>query len=94
MFVLLYIEALLNINKLDSTLPSVFSSLLQELEDVFLDDGPNGLPPFRGIEHQIDLNSGAIIPNRLAYQTNSEETKELQRKVEGIDDKRPCEREP
>ena len=30
MFVLLYKEALLNINELDSTLPSVFSSLLQE----------------------------------------------------------------
>ena len=94
MFVLLYKEALLNINKLDSTLPSVFSSLLQELEDVFPDDGPNGLPPFRGIEHQIDFNFGAIIPNRLEYQTNPEETKELQQKVEGIDGKRLCEREP
>ena len=63
MFILLYKESLLNINELDSTLPSVFSSLLQELEDVFPDDGSNGLPPFRGIKHQIDFSSRAIIPN-------------------------------
>ena len=72
----------MNINELDSTLPSVFSSLLQKFDDVFPDDGPSGLPPLRGIEHQIDLNSGAIIPNRPTYQTNHEETKEFKQKVE------------
>ena len=59
MFVLLYKEGLLNINELDSSLPSVFSSLLHEFEDVFPDDGPSGLPPFR----IIDFSYGAIIPN-------------------------------
>ena len=62
MFILLYKEGLLNINELDS-IPSFFSSLLQKFEDVFPDDGSSGLPPFRGIEHQIDLSSRAIIPN-------------------------------
>ena len=63
MFVFFYKDALLNINELDSTLPSVFSSLLQEFEDVFPNDGPSGLPPFRGIEHQIGFNSKTIISN-------------------------------
>ena len=45
MFVLLYKEMLLNLNDLDSSLPSVFSSLLQEFEDVFPDDGPSDLQP-------------------------------------------------
>ena len=45
MFVLLYKETLLNINDVDSSLPSVVSSLLQEFEDVFPKDGPSGLPP-------------------------------------------------
>jgi len=55
--------------------------LLQEFEDVFSDDIPSGLPPIRGIAHQIDFVPGASIPNRPAYRSNSEETKELQRQV-------------
>ena len=84
MFVLLYKEALFNLNDLDSSLPSVVSSVLQELEDVFQEDGPSGLSSFRGIEHQIDFYPGATIPNGLAYRTNLEETKELQRQVEEL----------
>ena len=43
MFVLLYKGMLLNINDLDSSLPSVVSSLLQEFKDVFVEDGPSSL---------------------------------------------------
>ncbi|XP_027155838.1 uncharacterized protein LOC113756414 [Coffea eugenioides] len=46
--ILLYQEAL-------SDLPPEISSLLQEFEDVFPDEIPSGLPPLRGIEHQIDI---------------------------------------
>ena len=49
-FVLLY-----NTNELDESLPSVVVSLLQEYKDVFPNDVPSGLPPIRGIDHQIDL---------------------------------------
>uniref|UniRef100_A0A2N9I282 CCHC-type domain-containing protein n=1 Tax=Fagus sylvatica TaxID=28930 RepID=A0A2N9I282_FAGSY len=38
----------------------------------------------RGIEHQIDFVPGAAIPNRPAYRSNPEETKELQRQVEDL----------
>ena len=44
MFVLLYKEMLLNINDLDSSLPSAVSSLLQEFKYVILEDDPSGLP--------------------------------------------------
>jgi hypothetical protein len=37
-----------------------------------------GLSPLRGIEHQIDLISGVMLPNRVAYRSNPEETKEIQ----------------
>ena len=63
MFVLLYKVVLFNLNDLDSSLPSVISFVLQEFEDVFPKDGLSGLPPFRGIEHHIDLYRGATIPN-------------------------------
>ena len=87
MIVLMYKEALFNTNQLESSLPSVVVSLLQEFEDVFPEEVPHGLPPIRGIEHQIDFVPGASIPNRPAYRSNPEETKELQRQVEELMEK-------
>ena len=83
-FVLLYKEVYFNTNKLDESLPRIVVSLLQEYEDVFPNDIPSGLPPIRGIEHQIDFVPGVTIPNRPAYRSNPEETKELQRQVEEL----------
>ncbi|XP_040952795.1 uncharacterized protein [Gossypium hirsutum] len=68
-------------------LPASILSLLQEFEDVFPKETPKGLPPHRGIKHQIDFIPGATIPNRPAYRTNPEETKELQRQVAELMDK-------
>ncbi|XP_048236341.1 uncharacterized protein LOC107261617 [Ricinus communis] len=56
----------------------------EEFEDVFPDEIPSGLPPIRGIEHQIDFVPGSTIPNGLAYRANPEKTKELQRQVEEL----------
>ena len=77
-------NACFNTNELDESLPSVVVSLLQEYEDVFSNDVPSGLPHIRGIQHQIDFVPGVTIPNRPAYRSNSEETKELQRQVEEL----------
>ena len=44
-------------------------------------DSPKGLPPLRGIEHQIDFLPGASLPNRPAYRTNPTETKEIKQGV-------------
>ena len=60
----------------------VSSSLLQEYKNVFPNDVPSGLPPIRGIEHQIDFVPGANFPIRPAYKSNPKKTKELQRQVE------------
>lgn len=80
LLVLLYKEALFNINKLEETLPSSIVSLLQEFQDVFPKDVPNGLPRIRGIERQIDFIPGVSISNKPAYKINREETKELKGK--------------
>ena len=48
-------------------LPPQIENLLSECDDIFSKEGPVGLPPFRGIEHQIDLIPGASLPNRPAY---------------------------
>jgi hypothetical protein len=62
-------------------IPPAVANLLQEYADVFPNDLPPGLPPFRGIEHQIDLIPGAQLPNHAPYRTNPDETKEIQRQV-------------
>jgi Reverse transcriptase (RNA-dependent DNA polymerase)/RNase H-like domain found in reverse transcriptase/Retrotransposon gag protein/Integrase zinc binding domain/Integrase core domain/Zinc knuckle len=79
-------DTLLSANDLTSV-PSVVARVLQEYEDVFPEETPAGLPPLRGIEHQIDLIPGAALPNRPAYRTNPEETKEIQRQVQALLDK-------
>jgi hypothetical protein len=69
------------------TLPPAVANILQEYEDVFPQDVPPRLPPIRGIKHQIDLISGASLPNRAPYCTNPEETKEIQRQIQELTDK-------
>ena len=68
-------------------MPPSVTNLLQEYFDVFPKNVPARLPPLRGIEHQINLILGASLPNRAAYHTNPEETKEMQRQVQELLDK-------
>src|SRR3954468_14619864 len=80
-------EALFSFEELPPSLPPVVTDLLQEFIDVFPQDVTPGLPPIRGIEHQIDLIPGASLPNRAPSRTNPEETKEIQRQVQELLDK-------
>jgi hypothetical protein len=64
---------------------------------MFSTEIPLGLPPIRGIEHQIDLIPGATLPNRVACRAYPKETKEIQRQVQDLLDHgyvreslRPC----
>ena len=56
MFVQKYKESLVNFNDLDSSLPSVLSSLLQEFDNVFLEDDHSGLPPeeTKELQYQVE----------------------------------------
>ena len=76
MILLVYKEAYFNSHSLDSCVPNVVKVLLQEFKDVFPEEISSGLPPIREIEHQIDFVPGASIPNRPAYRSNPEESKE------------------
>ena len=86
LFVLVNKDVLISPNDITS-LPSVVADLLQDFEYVFPQETLAGLPPIRGIEHQIDLIPGAALPNRPPYRTNPEETKEIQRQVQELLDK-------
>ena len=87
MILLVYKKAYFNTNDFDHIVPSVAISLLQEFDDVFPNDTPSRLPPLRGIENLIDFVPEASIPNRPAYRSNLEETKELQRQVDELMEK-------
>ena len=86
-YVLICKYAFFSIEDIASTLPAPVTNLLQEFRDVFPSKIPPGLPPIRGIEHQIDLIPGASLPNRAAYRANPEETKEIQRQVQDLLDR-------
>jgi hypothetical protein len=75
---------LFSLEDIITPLPHAITNLLQEFKDVFSAEIPLGLPLLRGIEHQIDLIPGASLPNRAAYRTNPEETKEIQRQVQKL----------
>ncbi|XP_027118587.1 uncharacterized protein [Coffea arabica] len=77
-YVLYCKEVILLSHEALNDLPPEISSLLHEFEDVFPDEIPSGLPPLRGIEHQIDFIPEASLPNRPAYKIGPEETKEIQ----------------
>jgi hypothetical protein len=71
-------QLLFSLDVITMPLPHTITNLLQEFKDVFPVEIPPGVPPLRGIEHQIDLILGTMLPNRVEYRTNSEETKEIQ----------------
>jgi hypothetical protein len=81
---LVYRQVLFLLEDITTPLPHAITNLLQEFKDVFPVEIPPGLPPLRGIEHQIDLILSASLPNRAAYRTNPEETKEIQRQVQEL----------
>ncbi|KAG7547976.1 Integrase catalytic core [Arabidopsis suecica] len=87
MLLFVFKQALTSLSDLAPVLPSEMKSLLQDYQDVFPDDNPKGLPPIRGIEHQIDFVPGASLPNRPAYRTNPVETKELQKQIDELMEK-------
>ena len=59
--------------------PQEVVELLEDFKDVFPDDLPDHLPPFRNIQHAIDLVPGATLPNLPYYRMNPTEHLELQR---------------
>jgi hypothetical protein len=48
-------QVLFSLENITTPLPCAITNLLQEFKDIFPAEVPPGLPPLRGIEHQIDF---------------------------------------
>ena len=82
--ILLVYREILSASGAEDTLPKEVKALLDKYTDVFPEELPAGLPPLRGIEHNIDFIPGAQLPNRPAYQVNPEESKKLEKQVQDL----------
>ncbi|PKI75292.1 hypothetical protein CRG98_004332 [Punica granatum] len=54
------------------TIPIVAASVVAEFIEVFPNEPPDGLLPLHDIQHRIDLEPGAVLPNRPHYKSPGE----------------------
>ena len=62
-------------------------ALLHDFQDVFPKDLPTGIPPTRGVEHNIELTPGTDPPSKAAYRLPVSQMEELSKQLEELTDK-------
>jgi cell division protein FtsB len=73
--------------KTEAEIPELVQSLLAEFKHILPEELPNGLPPLRYIQHQIDLVLGANLPNKAHYRMTPQQNEELKRQIQELLDK-------
>ncbi|KAI9161122.1 hypothetical protein LWI28_014596 [Acer negundo] len=68
--------------------PEVAAPLISEFGEVFSEELLEGLLPLRDIQHHIDLEPGAMLPNMPYYRMSPTKHEELRRQVEELHSKR------
>jgi hypothetical protein len=61
----------------DNIIPTEFSTMLEEFQDIMPDEVPNQLPPMREVQHAIDMIPGSTLPNLPHYRMSPTENEEL-----------------
>ncbi|XP_039146839.1 uncharacterized protein LOC120284101 [Dioscorea cayenensis subsp. rotundata] len=65
-------------------IPEVAFPFLDEFQDFFPNDLPDGFPPLWDIQHQVDLQPGSVLPHRPHYRMSPLEHEELRCQVEEL----------
>jgi len=68
----------------DGDLPAIIRRVLREHKDVFPPALPAGLPPQRGIDHEIKLEEGSDPPSRPTYRMSYVELDELKKQLDEL----------
>ena len=58
--------------------------LLQKHDQILTKELPTQLPPFREVNHEIDVESGSIPPSRPPFRLSQPELDELHREMDQI----------
>jgi hypothetical protein len=61
----------------DNIIPTEFSTMLEEFQDIMPDEVPNQLPPMREVQHAMDMIPGSTLPNLPHYRMSPTENEEL-----------------
>jgi hypothetical protein len=61
----------------DNIIPTEFSTMLEEFQDIMPNEVPNQLPPMREVQHAIDMIPGSTLPNLPHYRMSPTENEEL-----------------
>jgi Reverse transcriptase (RNA-dependent DNA polymerase) len=70
--------------KTEAEIPELVQPLLAEFKHILSEELPNGLPPLRDIQHQIDLVPEANLPNKAHYCMIPQQHEELKRQVQEL----------
>ncbi|XP_026428238.1 uncharacterized protein LOC113324091 [Papaver somniferum] len=65
-------------------IPEKVQPLINQFHALFPYDLPKSLPPFRYLQHQIDFNPGASLPNHAHYRLSPKEHEILQEQVNDL----------
>jgi Zinc knuckle/Retroviral aspartyl protease len=74
-------------SEIENNIPEMVQPLLARFMHVLPKELPDGLPPLRDIQHQIDLVPGASLPNKAHYRMTPQQHQELKRQVQELLDK-------
>ncbi|XP_052199551.1 uncharacterized protein LOC127806360 [Diospyros lotus] len=78
------VKGLMVVGKEGDMVPVEGQQILNDFQVLISDELPNELPPMRDIQHQIDLMSGASLPNLPYYRMSLKENEILREQIENL----------